>query len=343
MLSFLTAVFATLSSVFRSRSAFQLENLALRHQIGVLQRVGRKRPKLMPRDRLLWVWLSRIWSGWRSALAIVKPETVIAWHRVGFRLFWTWKVRRGRPGRPVVSREVRNLIRRMCRENPSWGAPRVHGELLKLGIDIGESSVSKYMVRCRKPPSQTWRTFLQNHTQQLVSIDFFTVPTLRFQVLYVFLVLAHDRRRILHCNVTAHPTAEWTGQQLREAFPFDQLPRYLLRDRDAIFGPDFREQVRDMGIREVLSTLRSPWQRAYVERVIGSIRRECLDHVFVFNESSLRRTLASYLDYYHRSRQHLSFGKASPEPRGIQPPEMGSVVALPPGGGLHYRYERRAA
>jgi hypothetical protein len=173
-------------------------------------------------DRLVWVWLSRVWSGWRSTLAIVKPETVLAWHRAGFRFFWTWKVQRGRPGRPVASHEVRDLIRRMCRENPSWGAPRIHGELLKLGIDIGETSVSKYMVRCRKPPSQTWRTFLENHLQQLVSIDFFTVPTIRFQVLYVFLVLAHDRRRIVHCNVTAHPTAEWTGQQLREAFPFDQ-------------------------------------------------------------------------------------------------------------------------
>jgi putative transposase len=210
-------------------------------------------------------------------------------------------------------------------------------------LDIGESSVRKYMVRGRKPPSQTWRTFLENHAQQLVSIDFFTVPTLRFQVLYVFLVLAHDRRRILHFNVTAHPTAEWTRQQLREAFPFDQLPRYLLRDRDAIFGDDFREQVRDMGIREVLSAPRSPWQRAYVERVIGSIRRECLDHVIVFHESSLRRTLHSYFDYYHRSRTHLSLGKDSPESRAIQPPEMGSVVALPQVGGLHHRYERWAA
>ena len=307
------------------------------------RRSARKRPKLTPVDRLLWVCLSRIWRDWRSALAIVKPETVIAWHRAGFRLFWTWKVRHGQPGRPVISREVRDLIRKMCRENPGWGAPRIHGELLKLGIDIGESSVSKYMVRGRKPPSQTWRTFLENHAQQLVSIDFFTVPTIRFQVLYVFLVLAHDRRRILHFNVTAHPTAEWTGQQLREAFPFDQLPRYLLRDRDAIFGDDFREQVRDMGICEVLSAPRSPWQRAYVERVIGSIRRECLDHVIVFHENSLRRTLNSYFDYYHRSRTHLSLGKDSPEPRAIQPPEMGSVVAVPQVGGLHHRYERRAA
>src|SRR5271166_1725680 len=176
--------------------------------------------------------------------------------------------------------------------------------------------LSKYMVRCHKPPSQTWRTFLENHLTQMVSIDFFTVPTIRFQVLYVFLVLAHDRRRILHFNVTAHPTAEWTGQQLREAFPFDQLPRYLLRDRDAIFGLDFREQVRDMGIHEVLSTPRSPWQRAYVERVIGSIRRECLDHLIVLDETSLRRILISYFDYYHRSRTHLSLGRLK-EPESI--------------------------
>jgi putative transposase len=343
MLISLTTLLATLGSLFRSRAALELENLALRHQIGVLQRSVRKRPKLTPRDRLLWVWLSRIWSDWRSALAIVKPETVVAWHRAGFRLFWTWKVRHGQPGRPIISREIRDLIRKMCRENPGWGAPRIHGELLKLGIDVGESSVSKYMVRSRRPPSQTWRTFLENHAKQLVSIDFFTVPTIGFQVLYVFLVLAHDRRRILHFNVTAHPTAEWTGQQLREAFPFDQLPRYLLRDRDAIFGDAFRGQVRDMGIHEVLSTPRSPWQRAYVERLIGSVRRECLDHVIVFHETSLRRILGSYVDYYHRSRTHLSLSKDSPEPRSIQPPDMGSVVAVSQVGGLHHRYERRAA
>jgi putative transposase len=198
-------------------------------------------------------------------LVIVKPVTVVAWHRKGFRMFWTWKVRHGQPGRPVVTRETRDLIRKMCRENPGWGAPRIHGELLKLGIDIGETSVSKYMLRCPKPSSQTWRTFLENHVSQLVSVDFFTIPTIRFQILYVFLVPAHDRRRVLHFNVTAHPTAEWTGQQLWNAFPFDKVPRYLLRDRDAIFGHDFREQVRDMGMEEVLSTPRSPGQRAYVE------------------------------------------------------------------------------
>ena len=229
MLISLTTLLATLCLLFRSRAALELENLALRHQIGVLQRSARKRPRLTAVDRLLWVWLSRIWGDWRSALAIVRPETVVAWHRAGFRLFWTWKVRRGQHGRPTIARDVRDLIRKMCRQNPGWGAPRIHGELLKLGIDVAESSVSKYMVRCRKPPSQTWRTFLDNHLTQLVSIDFFTVPTIRFHVLYVFLILAHDRRRILHFNVTAHPTAEWTGQQLREAFPFDQLPRYPCR------------------------------------------------------------------------------------------------------------------
>src|SRR5215510_2690495 len=343
MLIALTTLLATLSSIFRSRTAMALENLALRHQIGVLQRSARKRLKLTSRDRLLWICLSRLWSDWRSALAIVKPETVIAWHRAGFRLFWTWKVRHGQPGRPVISREIRALIRQMCRENPGWGAPRIHGELLKLGIDIGESTVSKYMVRCRKPPSQTWRTFLENHLSQIVSVDFFTVPTLRFQVLYVFLVLAHDRRRILHFNVSRHPTAEWAGQQLRETFPFDHVLRYLLRDRDRIFGWDFRERVRDMDIEEVLSTPRSPWQRAYVERVIGSIRRECLDHLIVFNEASLRRALRSYFGYYHKSRTHLSLDKDSPEPRPIQPIEMGRVVAVPQVGGLHHRYERRAA
>jgi transposase InsO family protein len=343
MLIFLTTLLATLPSILRSRAALELENLALRHQIGVLQRSARKRPKLILLDRLLWAGLSRVWRDWCSALAIVQPETVIAWHRRGFGLFWAWKIRRGQPGRPALPREGRDLIRRMCRENPTWGAPRIHGELLKLGINVGESSVSKYMVRSRKPPSQTWRTFLENHAKQLVSIDFFTVPTIRFQMLYVFLVLAHDRRRILHFNVTAHPTVEWTGQQLREAFPFEQVPRYLLRDRDAIFGEEFRRQVTDMGIHEVLSAPRAPWQRAYVERVIGSIRRECLDHVIVFHESSLRRTLASYFQYYHRSRTHLSSEKDSPEPRSIQSREMGRVVALPQLGGLHHRYERRAA
>jgi putative transposase len=343
MLNVLSAFFPVLSSVFRNHVALQVEILALRHQIGVLQRSARKRPKLSATDRFLWAWLSGIWSDWRSVLVIVKPETVIGWHRQGFRLFWTWKIRRGRTGRPAAPLDVRDLIRKMSRENPTWGAPRIHGELLKLGIDIGETSVSKYMVRRRKPPSQTWRVFLETHVKSLVSVDFFTVPTIRFQVLYVFLMLAHDRRRILHFNVTAHPTAEWTAQQLVQAFPWDSAPRYLLRDRDGMFGGDFVQQVKVMGIKEVLSAPRSPWQRAYVERVIGTIRRECLDHLIVFNQHSLRRTLSLYFDYYHRSRTHLSLEKDSPEHRSVQPPKLGPVVSVPQVGGLHHRYERRAA
>jgi putative transposase len=231
----------------------------------------------------------------------------------------------------------------MSRNNPRWGAPRIHGELLKLGIKITEPTVARYMVRQRKPPSQTWRTFLENHVQNMVSIDFFTVPTIRFQILYVFLVLAHDRRRILHFGVTAHPTAEWTAHQLREAFPWDTAPRYLLRDRDRIFGPEFVEQVKAMGIQQVLSAPRSPWQRAYVERVIGSIRRECLDHVIVFGEHSLRRTLTSYCAYYHQWRTHLSLDKDTPQSRRTQWPAEGHVIEIPEVGGLHHHYERRAA
>ena len=235
------------------------------------------------------------------------------------------------------------MIRTMSRENRLWGAPRIHGELLKLGINIGETSVSKYMVRHRKPPTQAWRTFLNNHIRQLVSVDFFTVPTIRFQVLYVFLVLAHERRRILHFHVTAHPTAQWTAQQLRNAFPWDSAPRYLLRDRDRIFGDDFTRQVQDMGIQQVLSAPRSPWQRAYVERVIGTIRRECLDHVIIFNEAGLYQQIKLFAAYYHESRTHLSLAKDAPESRAVQPPVQGRIVAVQQVGGLHHRYERRAA
>ncbi len=197
------------------------------------------------------------------------------------------------------------------------------------------------MVRHPKPPSQTWRTFLTNHISQLASVDFFTVPTIWFEVLFVFIVLAHDRRRILHFNITPHPTAEWTAQQIVEAFPFDTAPKYLLRDRDRIYGYEFRKQVEAMNIKEVLSAPRSPWQRAYVERVIGSIRRECLDHVMVFDEASLRRTLRVYIAYYHGARLHLSLNKDSPDQRPVQ--SVGKLIAIPQVGGLHHRYERRVA
>jgi transposase InsO family protein len=319
-----------------------MEVLALRHQLNVLKR-SVKRPNLTASDRFFWACLAATWRSWRCTLTMVKPETVIGWHRKGFRLFWNWKSRHGRRGRPRVAVETRELIRKMSRDNLLWGAPRIHGELLKLGIDIGETSVSKYMVRRRKPPSPGWKAFLENHLKSIVSVDFFTVPTIRFQILYVFLVLAHDRRRILHFAVTPHPTAEWTAQQLREAFPWDRAPRFLLRDRDGIFGADFSRQVQELGIQEVLGAPRAPRQRADIERVIGTIRRECLDHVIVFNEAALHRHLKLFLEYYHATRTHLSLEKDTPESRPVQPPESGRVIAVPKMGGLHHRYERRAA
>lgn len=242
-----------------------------------------------------------------------------------------------------MSSEVSHLIRKMAEANPLWGAPRIHGELLKLGIDVSERTVSRLIPKRLKPPSQPWKSFLNNHIQDLVSIDFFTVPTATFPVLFVLVVLAHHRRRVVHFNVTEHPTAWWTWQQVVEAFPEDTAPRYLLRDRDKIYGCDFRERIRGMSIKEVLSAPASPWQRAFVERLIGSVRRDCLDHVIMLGEGHLRRILKSYLAYYHRSRTHLGLVEDAPEPRAVQPPEMGDIVELPQVGGLHHRYERRAA
>jgi putative transposase len=299
MLTALLSLIVSIRSWFRTRALLQVEILALRHQVAVLKRSQRRRLRLNSADRLFWVWLSRLWSQWRSALFIVKPETVIAWHRKGFRLYWTWKSGRGTPGRPEVGEEIRELIRKMSRANSLWGAPRIHGELLKLGIQVSQATVAKYMVRHRTPPSQTWRTFLNNHVKDLVSVDFFTVPTVSFRVLFVFIALAHHRRRVLHFNVTAHPTSEWTAQQMAEAFPWDSAPRYLLHDRDSIYGDSFRERVRGMGMKEVLTAPRSPWQNPYTERLVGSIRRECLDHMVIFNKGCLRRILKSYFDYYN--------------------------------------------
>jgi len=282
-----------LFSVFRSRAALQVEILALRHQIGVLQRSTKKRPKLTVVDRVFWACLSGVWADWESALVIVKPETVIAWHRKGFRLFLSWKVRHGRTGRPAVSCQVRQLIRTMSRANPLWGAPRIHGELLKLGIEAGETSVGKYMVRHRKPPTQTWRTFLENHISQLVSVDFFTVPTIPFQALYVFLVLAHERRRILHFNVTAHPTAEWTAQQLAMRSLGTRHPAICRETGIEALAATSPGRFRTWASNKFLSAPRSPWQRAYIERIIGTIRREFLDHVIIFSESALYQQVKS--------------------------------------------------
>ena len=327
---------------FRGRAVLQLELLALRHQLATIERTS-PRPSLRLADRLLWVILSRILPNWREVLVIVKPETVVGWHRKGFRLYWTWKSRRRRDGRPTVPREARDLIRRMSRENPLWGAPRIHGELLKLGIEVSQATVSKYIKNLPRPPSQTLLTFLRNHIHCSASMDFFVLPSATFRLLFVLIVLHHDRRRIVHIGVTAHPTATWIKQQMTEAFPWDTAPRYMIRDRDGVYGLEVRARIKAMGIDEVLTAPRSPWQNPYVERVIGSIRRECLDHVIVLSERHLRRGLHSYLDYYHESRTHLSLNKDSPVPRPIQPAETGKVIAFPQVGGLHHRYERLAA
>ena len=334
MTALFIAVLTSLRASIRSRLELAAEILALRHQLAVLQRTTPKRPRLRPIDRLLWLLLSRVWPNWRQAVQIVTPATVVRWHRRAFALYWRWHSRYRPVGRPALASDVRALIRQMRKGNPLWGAPRIHGELQMLGIDVSQTTVAKYLGRRRGPPSQSWRTFLTNHVSQLASIDSFTVPTATFRVLFVFVVLSHDRRRIVHVNVTAHPTAAWTAQQLREAWPWDTAPRFVIRDRDAIYGSDPRRTVRQMGIEEVLTPPRCPWQNPFVERVIGSLRRECLDHVIVWNERSLRRHLQRYLAYYHEWRTHLSLGKDAPVPRAAQPPAC---------GGLHHHYERRAA
>ncbi len=290
--------------LLQSRAALAAENLALRQQIAILQRSA-KRPRLRRRDRIFWVWLSRLWRGWRSSLIVVQPETVLRWHREGFRLYWRWKSR-SRRGRPKLEAEIRALIRRMSRDNPTWGRRRIRSELHLLGYEVAELTVAKYMVRGRKPPSQGWRVFLKNHACEIAAIDFFTVVTVNFRILICFLVLRHHRRTVVHFNVTNHPTARWTAQQIVEAFPYDTAPRYLLRDRDRIYGSCFANRVRGMGIEEVLIAPRSPWQNPFVERLIGSIRRECLDHVLVINEAHLLRVLREYCAYYHDSRPHQS-------------------------------------
>lgn len=273
--SMLFLLLRTLLSALRSHRALALENLALRHQLNVLKR-DVKRPRLKNRDRLLWVMLVRLWNDWRKPLILVQPETVIRWHKEGFRLYWRWKSRPRRPGRKAVPKDIRDLIRTMSRDNPFWGAPRIHGELLKLGIEISQGTVSKYMVHHRKPPSQSWRTFLKNHAKDIVSVDFFTVPTVTFRVLYVFIILSNVRRRIVHFNVTDSPTAFWIGQQVVEAFPWDTAPRYMIRNRDKKYGDEFTQRVIALDIKQVLIAARSPWQNPYVQRVIGSIRRDCL-------------------------------------------------------------------
>ena len=316
-----------------------LENLALHHQLAVYKKTA-ARPKLRSSDRLFWAWLSRMWTGRRGALVIVAPETVLRWQRRRFREHWPKLSGRPIGGRPPVSAEIKALVARLATANPLWGAPRIHGEFLKLGIDVAERTVSRLLPKRGTPPSQTWRTFLTNHVRDLVSIDFFTVPTARLRVLFVLVVLAHHRRRVVHFNVTEHPTAHWTAQQIVDAFP---APPYLLRDRDQVYGQQFRHRVKGMRIAEVLTAPHSPWQNPFAERLIGSIRRECLNHVLVLGESHLRRILARYFSYYHRAHTHLALDKDAPDVRPVELSDAGRIVEIPEVGGLHHRYLRQAA
>ncbi|MBK9974042.1 MAG: transposase [Planctomycetes bacterium] len=334
-------VMGVLRVLLQGHKSLVVENAALRHQLVVLQRSA-GRPRLKPKDRRLWAALSKHWAEWKDALVLVQPATVIGWQRTGFKLFWRWKGRPGR-GRPQVSQELRQLIREMSKANRLWGAPRIQAELAKLGLDVARSTVAKYMVRHRKgkpAAGPSWATFLRTHLRPTAAIDFFTVATANFRVLYVFVVLSLARRQILHVNVTALPTAEWTAQQIVEAFPWGDVPTYLQRDRDATFGNVFRRQVRAMGIKELISAPRSPWQNGYVERVIGTIRRDCLDHVIVFGENHLRQILKEYIEYYDTSRTHLGLEGDCPDSREVE--SEGRVYAVPWLDGLHHTYRRNA-
>jgi len=334
-------VWAFVRALLGSSAAVTLENVALRHQLAVLQR-SVSRPRLRRWDRLVWVGLSQLWAGWRASLLIVQPATVLAWHRQGFQLYWRWKSRCRSVGRPPLDLELRTLIRRMARDNPTWGRRRIQAELRFLGYEVAELTVAKYMRRPSPRPSSTWRTFLEEHIGEIVAIDFFVVPTLTFHLLFGFLILRHNRRELVHVNVTDHPTAVWAAHQLVESFPEETAPEYLLRDRDAIDGDAFVRRVKALGMSEVLIAPRAPWQNPLAERVIGSIRRECLDHVIVINERHLRRLLRRYLAYYNATRPHQSLLNNSPHPREVQPPAAGRIVAIPQVGGLHHRYQRAA-
>src|ERR1700722_3219201 len=305
------------ADLFRSRTALEVEIWMLRQQINVLRRTAPKKQTFSAIDRLIFVCLYRLLPGVRDALAIVKPETVVKWHRAGFRLYWRWKSK-ARGGRPTVPLEIRKLIREISIANPLWGAPRIHGELLKLGVDIGQTSVAKYMVKRRGPPSQGWRTFLHNHAPDIAAMDLFVVPTLGFDLLYAFVIVRLERRDLVWINVTAKPTAEWVARQITEAFPWDEAPHDLIRDRDRIYGSVVTRRLRAMGIRDKPTAPASPWQNGFAERLIGSIRRECLDHIIVLGEMHLRRILKSYAGYYNSVRTHRSLDKDAPVTRPVQ-------------------------
>jgi transposase InsO family protein len=337
MIALLCFVQAMLALPFKSKMRLEAENAVLRHQLIVLRRKVRGRAQLTNNDRWFFVQLYRWFPSILQVLTIIRPDILVRWHQAGFRRYWRWKSRT-RGGRPQIGTELRVLIRRMNVENPLWGAPRIHGELLKLGFDLAQSSVAKYMVKRRGPPSQRWRTFLRNHAADIAAMDLFVVPTIGFDLLYAFAIVRLDRRDLVWINVTRNPSAEWVARQITEAFPWDDAPKYLLRDRDQIYDAVVTRRLRAMGIRDRPTAPASPWQNGFAERLIGSIRRECLDHIVVLGEAHLRRILRSYARYYNDLRTHRSLDKDAPAVRPVQ--RAGSIKTSPILGGLHHHYLR---
>src|ERR1700736_92229 len=337
MIWLLCFVMAALTSPFKSKIRLEAENAVLRHQLIVLRRKLRGRVKLANSDRWFLIQLYRCFPSILKVLTVIRPETLVRWHRAGFRSYWRWKSR-SLGGRPQIETDLRALIRQMSVENSLWGAPRIHGELLKLGFKVAQSSVAKYMVKRRGPPSQGWRTFLRNHAPDMAAMDLFVVPTIGFKLLYGFVIIRLDRRDLVWINVTTNPTADWVARQITEAFPWNEAPRYMIRDRDRIYGTVVTRRLRAMGIRDKPIAPASPWQNGFAERLIGSIRRECLDHTIVSGEAHLRRKLISYAAYYNSVRTHRSLHKDTPISRPIH--QTGIIRSQPILGGLHHHYVR---
>jgi transposase InsO family protein len=337
MIGLFCFVLAVLASPFKSKGRLVAENAVLRHQLIVLRRRVRGRVQPADSDRWFLVQMYRWFPSILTVVTIVRPETLVRWHRAGFRRYWRWKSN-ARGGRPRIESELRTLIRQMSSENQLWGAPRIHGELLKLGFSVAQSTVAKYMVKRLGPPSQGWKTFLRNHAPDIAAMDLFVVPTIGFKLLYGFVIVRLDRRDLVWINVTTNPTAEWVARQITEAFPWDGAPGYMIRDHDRIYGAVVTRRLRAMGIRDKPIVPASPWQNGFAERLIGSIRRECLDHAIICGQAHLRRVLKSYADYYNRFRTHRSLNKDAPVPRSVQRTAVIRSRAIL--GGLHHHYGR---
>ncbi len=340
MKSLVLLLFEFFRLLFKSNQGLIIENLLLKQQIIILKRRN-KRPKLKNIDRIILVWISKLWNDWKSAIIIVKPKTVIGWHRKGFKLYWKWKSRRA--GRPKIDWELIKLVRKLQKENPTWSAQRIQGELGKLGFSVCENTVAKYMRRPKSDDGkqQQWLTFLRNHTKHIAGIDFFVVRTIFFKAIYVFVAISHNRRKILHFGITSKPHSQWAIQQLREAFAFDETSKYIIRDNDKIFSEDFKQHIPRFGLKDKPTAYRSPWQNPICERVIGTLRRECLNHIIILNEKHLHDVLNEYIfEYYNVSRTHMSLEKDSPVSRPVQ--KQGKIVGKPILGGLHHIYSRAA-